>query len=539
MSSSLYHSSIVWGRQVWDRPAVLAATLLGLSIIYIFYQAICGPKLPKLPVVGAKPGEWFPFQRAKWRNAQSMKVATETAYNEYRDTACILPIMGGQTLVHLPYNEFQWLVDQPDSDLDNLAQLMDAFLFDYTIMDPKLTHFPIHIGLLTGQLTREIGNLVPDLMLEIQHAVDNIWPMDTENYSTICAYDMMLRVTGQAINHTFIGRPLCRNPAVLDAATAFSLDVPIAATLLHFFPPILRPFVAPIITLPNRIHTYRFYRLVRPEVRRRLKDYDARRADPNGKEASEPEPKDLLQWSIKQAKLSPDPYHRKVDTLAGRVMLNNFNSIHASSFAATHAILDLAAGKQEYIDELYDEITSVLVAHGGEWSKRALAAMPKLDSTMRESQRLNSLIVTATNRMVANPKGVTTPSGVHLPHGTMVCAPSYPVMHDPIIYPEPETFKPFRFAEKRNDLANGGSSYLQRARQALTTTSPEFPAFGHGRHACAGRFFASSMLRLILAYVVLHYDFEMQEQRAENVWFGSNRIPPLKATIRVKRKTAI
>jgi len=71
----------------------------------------------------------------------------------------------------------------------------------------------------------------------------------------------------------------------------------------------------------------------------------------------------------------------------------------------------------------------------------------------------------------------------------------------------------------------------------LTTTSPEYTAFGHDRHACAGRFFAASTLKLMLAYIILNYDFEIQEKRAENVWFGSNRIPPMKATIRVKRGT--
>ncbi|KAI3322750.1 cytochrome P450 [Xylariaceae sp. AK1471] len=518
----------MWDAQTWDRSPMLGAVVV-LILVYVLYQALRQPKLPKLPVVGAKPGEWFSLQRARWRNAVDMKVATETAYNQYRDFACILPVMGGQNLVHLPFKEFQWLVDQPDAELDNIAQLMDAFLFDYTIMDPKLTHLPIHIGLLTGRLTREVGNLVPDIMDEVQHAVDSYWPMDTDNYTTVCAYDLMLRVTGQAINRVFIGLPLCRNPGVLDAATAFSLDVPIAATILHFFPSFIRPVVAPIVTLPNRLHTNRFYRLVRPLVRQRLKDYELQSNDPDSKAA---EPKDLLQWCMKQAKESPDPYHGKVDTLVGRMMLNNFNSIHASSFAATQAIFDLAAGKEEYIQELRDEISSVLAEQGGEWNKRALAAMPKLDSMMRESARLNSMIVTATNRMVVNPKGITTPSGVHLPHGTMVGGPSYAVMHDPVIYPEPEEFKPFRFAEKRE-----GESHLQRARQALATTSLEFPAFGHGKHACAGRFFASSMLRLVLAYVLQHYDIEKQDKRAENVWFGANRTPSLKATIRIKRKT--
>jgi len=72
-------------------------------------------------------------------------------------------------------------------------------------------------------------------------------------------------------------------------------------------------------------------------------------------------------------------------------------------------IFDLVSSKHEFIDELSDEITSLLAEHGEQWNKRALA-VSKLDSVMHESQRLHSFVVTTTNRQVANPKGVTTPS---------------------------------------------------------------------------------------------------------------------------------
>ena len=400
---------------------------------------------------------------------------------------------------------------------------------NHTIMDPDLAHEPAHISIIVGQLTREIRNLVPTLMGEIQYAVDNLWGMDREKYQDTSVYTSTCRVIGRATNRVFVGLPLCRDSALLDSAMGFSLDVPTSSTLLHFFWPSLRPLIAPFLTLPNRIHTRRFFKLIRPEIRRRLKDYDTIKA-------AKKEPNDFLQRSTEQAKSLEDPYYGKVDTLAGRVLLNNFTSIHTSSFAITHAIFDLVSSKQEYIDELREEITSVLAQHDGQWNKRALAAMPKLDSVMRESQRLNSFVVTATNRQVVNPKGVTTPSGTFLPHETMVCGPSYPVFHNGTFYPEPNTFKPFRFAENRDNLAKEGESYVQRARQAFTTTSTEFAAFGHGRHACVGRFFAASMLKLMLGYILLNYDFEMVEKRAENVWFGSNRIPPMQATVKAKMR---
>ena len=554
---------------LWDRPVVLAIPLLVIS--YFVYQYIRSPKLPKLPIVGSKAGEWFPLLRAQWRNTVNMQAAVELAYNEYRNRACIFPIAGGQNFVHLPFDELQWLIERPDTDVDVLAQIIDSLQLDHTVMDPDLVHKPVHIKIISVLLTREIGNLVPDLLDEIQHSVDELWGTDSDNYKGVCVYDTLRRTVGQVTNRAFVGLPFCRDPALLDAAMAFAQDIPIGSTLINLFPSPLRPVVAPLLTLPNRIHTNRFYRILRPEINRRLKVLED---GPNpvttpsdSKTSSQATPNDFLQWSIQQAKSLPDPYFSRPDTLAGRILIVNFTSIHTSSFGITHAVLDLASYNPEFITSLRDEIESVLAAHGGVWTKKALANMPKLDSIMRESARLNSFVTTATNRMVVNPKGITTPGGIHIPYGNVVCTPSFPVFHDPNLYPDPDEFKPFRFAEARaaattpsaaqtekksnsadgapNGVAKsvtgagtetGASSHIARSKNLFATTSPEYTAFGHGRHACAGRFFAASALKLLLAYIVLNYDFEMLDKRPDNPWFATNRIPPLTAEVRVKRR---
>ncbi|KAL2287065.1 hypothetical protein FJTKL_06080 [Diaporthe vaccinii] len=98
----------------------------------------------------------------------------------------------------------------------------------------------------------------------------------------------------------------------------------------------------------------------------------------------DPEPNDFLQWTINHAMRTGDSHFYQVETLAGLQLLLNFASIHTSTFAITHAILDLASSKQEYTDELREEVTAVLAEHGGAWSKQALSKMDKLDSTMPE-----------------------------------------------------------------------------------------------------------------------------------------------------------
>jgi cytochrome P450 len=372
------------------------------------------------------------------------------------------------------------------------------------------------------------------LLDEIEHSLAQFWGTDTHEYKPIGVYDSMTHVVGQVTNRAFVGLPFCRDPALLKSGIAFAQAIPVAATMLHMFPKFIRPLLAPIITLPNRIHTNKFYALLRSEIEQRQA-----RVECNEKSAQQG-PGDFLQWSIEQAEGLPDPYFRKPSTLAGRVLIVNFTSIHTTSFAITHVILDLASSPSSYIDELRAEITTCLAAHGGKWGKRSLADMIKLDSVLRESQRVNSFATTAINRMVVNPAGITTPSGVHIPHGTMVCAPAYPVFHDEAIYSQPEKFLPFRFVPASSSSPSEEAGAAPRAaRQAFSTTSPAYTNFGHGKHACPGRFFASTTLKLMLAYMVLHYDFEALPQRPDNLWFAMNRIPPVTAQLRIhRRKTA-
>ncbi|KAI1098335.1 cytochrome P450 [Jackrogersella minutella] len=518
---------MIWEDTILTRPAVLAPALLLIG--YVLYQLFRPTGLPDVPIIGARPGEWFPLARARWRNAKDMKTATEVAYSQYRNQTVILPIAGAKDFVLLPANQLQWLVDQPDSDIDLHEQVNEALQLDFTVMDPQLIHNPIHHKLISTVLTRETGNLVPALLDETRFSVDGLWGTDTEGWNEICVYEVMRRIIGQVTNRVFVGLPLCRDADLLAAGMAYAQDIPMASTALRFTWKPLRPLLGPLITLPNRIHTSRFYAILRPEIERRL------RADPDTN-AADKEPNDFLQWSLNQAKAAADPYLARPDTLAGRILLLNFASIHTSSFAITHAILDLAASRPEYLDELRTEVAAVLAERGGGgWNKRALAGMEKLDSVMRESQRLNSFVTVASSRLVVKRDGVTTPDGVRVPRGNVLCAPSYPVFHDPAVYPEPHAFRPFRFAEMRA-RADAGESYVRKARQAFATTSPDYAAFGHGRHACPGRFFASSELKLMLAYLVVNYDFDVQENRPPNLWFGMNRVPPMRATVRVRRR---
>jgi cytochrome P450 len=516
--------------ELLQRPTVLAPTVLLVG--YVIYQILfSGPKLPShLPIVGAKEGDWFPLLQARWRNALDFKAAVIKADAEFGGQTAILPLAGsGGDKVMLPRSETQFVTDQPDNILSMHVEVTESLQFQYTSIDSNLVTNPVHHHLITTTLTNQTGNLVPDVYDETQWAVSKHLGNDTE-FHDLCVFDTMARIISSVTNRVFVGAPMCRDPELLRLSLAYAARLPIIGQTLRAVLKPLRPAAALILTLPLRIIMRNFTAVLHPEISQRLAEYDA---NLDTEKSSPPKHNDFLQWLIAQAKSSGDPYMYSPRTLASRILLMNFAAIHTSTFSMTHTILDLIASDPKYVDELREEISTVLAEHGGEWNKRALAKMYKLDSVLRESMRLNSFVTVGLSRRVVAKEGITTPSGVKLPYGSTVVVPSYTVFHDDEVYPDAGEFKPFRFADERKDESVG---YVKRAGKAFATTGKDYLAFGHGKYACPGRFFAANELKLILGVILMDYEFEFKEGRERNKWYGMVRVPPMKARVRIRKR---
>jgi cytochrome P450 len=72
-------------------------------------------------------------------------------------------------------------------------------------------------------------------------------------------------------------------------------------------------------------------------------------------------------------------------------------------------------------------------------------------------------------------------------------------MVDSKAYPEPEKFDIYRYYDWRQDPATA-------VKCQLVATSVDNLTFGHGSHACPGRFFAANELKLALCHLLLKYD---------------------------------
>jgi len=41
---------------------------------------------------------------------------------------------------------------------------------------------------------------------------------------------------------------------------------------------------------------------------------------------------------------------------------------------------------------------------------------------------------------------------------------------------------------------------------------------------------------MLLAYITIHYEIEPLQERSANTWMGQHVLPPMKATLRVRRR---
>ena len=79
----------------------------------------------------------------------------------------------------------------------------------------------------------------------------------------------------------------------------------------------------------------------------------------------------------------------------------------------------------------------------------------------------------------------------------------------PNFYEQPEKFDIYRFLNMRE------SPEFSRKAQ-LVSTSPEHLGFGHGKHACPGRFFASNEIKILMCHLLLKYDWKLAQGHTTN-----------------------
>lgn len=319
------------------------------------------------------------------------------------------------------------------------------------------------------------------------------------------------------------------NLTFLNLKTALILIVPVVlnAGIVGAFPKILRPFVKPLAFIPMRFRLWKLQTFIKPLYKERFALLSSSK--------SADEPRDHFQLMLRYAQ-SNRPEELNIEDMTSRVAMANLGSHHQTTLAVSNILFNIVASDMEYdtISELRKEMKPILEANGGVWTKAAVSQMIKADSICRETLRIQSFGGRSILRKIVADEGVVTEDGITLPKGSMVSIFSWPAQTDSDVFTDPLKFDPFRYSRVREQ----GNE--ETTPQTFVTTGPHFLPFGHGRHACPGRFLVDFELKMILAYVVMNYDLKFPDsyggKRPENKWISEAIFPPMEGRILVRRR---
>ncbi|KAF2218367.1 cytochrome P450 [Elsinoe ampelina] len=344
------------------------------------------------------------------------------------------------------------------------------------------------------KLTQSLNLVTNDLVEECTEAFHDLLGEDPE-WHTVQIKQDILDLVARLSSRVFLGKDLAHNKRWLEIAKEYTVDSFAGAFELRIIPGFIRPIVHWFLPRCRRLRAAvrDAETLIMPEVQRRIER--VQKAQAAG--IKPPKTSDTIGWMYEVSR------GRKVNYAHGQLSLS-LAAIHTTSETTTQAIYDLCT-YPEIQEQLREEVVQVLSAEG--WAKTSLYKLKLMDSFLKESQRVNNMSWASMNRFVE--KDITLSDGTKLPKGAriMVTAETY---RDPDIYHQPDTFEADRFLKLRNQA--GEENNWQ-----FVTTSPKHMLFGHGQHACPGRFFASNEIKIALCFFLLKYDMKLQDGQSRPI----------------------
>ncbi|KAK3344910.1 putative cytochrome P450 monooxygenase [Neurospora tetraspora] len=335
-------------------------------------------------------------------------------------------------------------------------------------------------------LTKYLNKVTEPLAEETSLAIEDILPKHANGeWSTINIRQKILPIIARISSRVFLGEELCRNEEWLKVTQEYTLDGFRAAEELRLWPAALRPIVHWF--LPScqaaRAHVRVARSIIDPVLKKRRQEKAA-----NGGKA---EHDDAIEWFERTAK------GKYYDPAVAQLNMS-LAAIHTTSDLVCQVMTDLMHNP-EYIAPLREEMIQIL-SEGG-WKKTSLYNMKLLDSVIKESQRVKPIGMASMRRYVG--KDLTLSDGTFIPKGGNVAVSAHN-MWDSEVYEQPDKWDGRRFLRMRE--TPGKENMAQ-----LVSTGPDHLGFGHGQHACPGRFFAANEVKIAVIYLLLNYEWRLPE----------------------------
>ncbi|KAM3455212.1 hypothetical protein NHJ6243_008618 [Beauveria neobassiana] len=490
---------------------IIIASVLAAVIAVVFRLSTAS----KLPIINPKGTFEFSDHRIKANFQQNAaKLLREWFSKNPSKPVVINGDLGPMTI--LPPSMIDEIRNDPRLSFDEAT--MEAFHSYLHGFEPFHLSDSHHLtkAIVRKDLTKQLAKVTGPLAEETSLALSDILTDSTE-WHEANVRQTALHLVARISARVFLGEELCRNADWLRVTKEYTVESFKAAEELRQWPYLLRPIANRF--LPSCLSTQAMLKEARAIMNPLLKKRYAARDAATSAGMPYVESNDAMDWF---ASADPERVHDAV----------NFQL--AMSLAAIHTTTDLLsetllriAKNPDIIPALREEIITVYRSDG--WEKTALYKMKLLDSTIKETQRLKPISQISMARVVT--ESLTLQDGTHFKKGARLGVTSTH-FREASIYENPEVWDPYRFVRMRDDPAKQNMAHL-------VSTTPEHNAFGHGQHACPGRFFAANEIKVALLGILIKYDFELPDNADPRVYeSGVSLVSDPMVSLRFRRREA-
>jgi hypothetical protein len=324
----------------------------------------------------------------------------------------------------LPHDLMTEIKQQPEEKVSFKKMSYDRFLGDYTGLGQSKS--PAAINAIKIDLTRSVAKMLHDLQDEAQ------WALDKEighlpGWTELSVYPTLIQIVAACSGRAFVGLPLCRDKEWRDATINFTYDTLASVHAMKKYNKVLWPIISPFVPELRKLKSYRdfAYRKLNPQIQTIQANYRDKRVglksinENNADYEAIKHNYNLVHWTIGQ---HPQPELADPAEVGHMQMTAAFAALSPIGMSISYAIFDLAS-YPEVADELRAEIDAVIAEENppnGWLQKSSLPKLRKLDSFMKESQRLSPPFITTNTRVITAKDGLTLSTGHTIPHGATI-----------------------------------------------------------------------------------------------------------------------
>lgn len=198
--------------------------------------------------------------------------------------------------------------------------------------------------------------------------------------------------------------------------------------------------------------------------------------------------------------------------ILSQAMIFLFAGYETTSSSLTFLSYNLATNPQ-VMKKLQEEVDATF-PNKAPIQYQELMQMEYLDCVINESLRLFPIA----SRLERVAKASVEINGFVIPKGMVVIVPTWPMHHDPEIWPEPEKFKPERFNKENKETID---PYI-------------YMPFGAGPRNCIGMRFALVLMKLAIVEILQRYSFSVCKETEIPIELGIQGLLQPKRPIKLK-----